>query len=262
MAVLINSDFNLTVLKVVAANRFYNTPSAGLVHCRDRKRWAVVLKRSGKTYYTAGGRQILSDSLHPVILPKGCVYSWRCVEQGECLLIEFDALQEHEQLLSFTVTDSSFIVNTFLKIQKNLPVLTAEAKLENIHRLYGLLLQLIKTAPKEYVPREKQQLLRPAMDYIAENYYLPDITNDRLAQLCGISTVYFRKSFETVFGVSPIRYVHDVRIGKAKDLLFSDYGSIRQVAESVGYNSLYHFSKMFKHYTGLSPTQYARQSRK
>lgn len=259
---LINSDFNITVLKVVAANRLYNTPAIGTVHRRSRKRWAVALKRSGKTYYTVNGRVVVSDSLHPVILPKGCAYSWRCVEEGECLLIEFDAVQEYEDILSFAVTDNSFFINDFLKIQKNLPVFTAEAKLEGVHRLYGLLLQLLKTTPKEYVPREKQQLLRPALEYISENYYLPNITNDRLAELCGISTVYFRKSFEVICGVSPIRYLHNFRIRKAKDLLLSDYGSISQVAESVGYNSLYHFSKMFKVYTGLSPTQYVKESRK
>ena len=259
---LVNSDFEITILKVVAANRLYNTPTVGTVQRRNRKRWAVALKRSGKTYYNIDGKEQVSDSLHPVILPAGSSYSWRCVEEGECLLIEFDALQVHHDILSFTVTDSSFLVNDFLKIQKNLPVSTAEAKLENIHRLYGLLLQLLKTAPKEYIPREKQQLLRPALDYIAENYYLPEITNDCLAQLCGISTVYFRKCFEAVCGVSPIRYLHNFRIRKAKDLLFSDYGSISQVAESVGYNSLYHFSKMFKVYTGLSPTQYIKQSKK
>lgn len=259
---IVNSDFNVTVLKVVSANRLYNTRAIGTVHRRSRERWAVALKRSGKTLYTINGTHVLSDSHHPVILPKGSSYSWRCVEEGECLFIEFDALQEHSNILSFTVTDNRFFINDFSKIQKMLPVSTAEDGLESVYTLYGLLLQLYKTVQKEYVPREKQQLLRPALDYIAENYYLPDITNDRLASLCGISTVYFRKSFEAVCGVSPIRYLHNFRILKAKDLLSSDYGSIGQVAESVGYNGIYHFSKMFKIYTGLSPTEYAKASRK
>lgn len=259
---LVNSDFDITILKVVAANRLYNTPASGTVYRRNRKRWAVALKRSGKTYYTVNGTQVLSDSQHPVILPKGCSYSWRCVEEGECLIIEFDALQAQSHILSFTLTDNSFFINDFLKIQKMLPLSTPEAGLESVYSLYGLLLQLCKTVQKEYIPRDKPQLLRPALDYIAESYYLPDITNDRLAQLCGISTVYFRKCFEAVCGVSPIRYLHDFRIRKAKDLLSSDYGSIGQVAESVGYNGIYHFSKMFKLYTGMSPTEYAKVSRK
>ncbi|MBQ2704787.1 MAG: helix-turn-helix transcriptional regulator, partial [Clostridia bacterium] len=45
-------------------------------------------------------------------------------------------------------------------------------------------------------------------------------------------------------------------------ILHSDYESVEQVAFSVGYNSIYHFSKMFKLYTGKSPSEYAKASRK
>jgi AraC-like DNA-binding protein len=60
----------------------------------------------------------------------------------------------------------------------------------------------------------------------------------------------------------PIRYLHDYRVQRAKDILSSDYDSVTQVAESVGYNSVYHFSKMFRLYTGISPTEYAKASRR
>ena len=41
-------------------------------------------------------------------------------------------------------------------------------------------------------------------------------------------------------------------------ILKSDYDTIEQVALSVGYNSIYHFSKMFKLYTGKSPLEYGK----
>ena len=40
-----------------------------------------------------------------------------------------------------------------------------------------------------------------------------------------------------------------------------NYDKIEQVALSVGYNSIYHFSKMFKVYTGINPSEYAKASR-
>ena len=69
--------------------------------------------------------------------------------------------------------------------------------------------------------------------------------------------MYFRKLFETVYGTSPIRYLHRLRMEKAKGMLLSDYDSIGQIAESVGYGSIYHFSKMFHSYVGISPTAFA-----
>ena len=252
-------ELNLTVTKVVVANRLYNTASEQLIWRRSRSHWGLVLKRTGRTIYTSEGTQIPSDRHHPVLLPKGSCYSWQCVEAGECLIIEFDAPQTGTHAIPFTVSDSTFIEKGFLEIQKHLHEPTAEARLEVTYRLYGLLLQLVKSAAKEYVSKAKQQLLQPAMDYICENYFDPSIGNDRLAALCGISTVYFRKSFEAAYGMPPIRYLHDYRIQRAKDILSSDYSSISQVAESVGYRSVYHFSKMFKHYTGQSPSLYAKR---
>lgn len=259
---VVNFDYDITVVNVVAANRFLNQAMEMPVYRKHRSRWAVALKNTGKTFYHPGEEQILSDSLHPVLLPRGSDYSWICAEEGECLLIEFDALQTYDRLVSFQVSDSSFFRNAFLKIEKCLRLATPEAGLEARYLLSGLLLQLLRSAEKEYTSKEKQNRLSPAIRYLQEHYYDPAITNDHLAGLCGISTVYFRKSFEAVYGTSPIRYLNRLRTQKAKDLLSSDYGSIAQVAQSVGYASVYHFSKMFKTYTGLSPTQYVKALRK
>lgn len=249
-------DFDITVLRVVAANRVYNYASDNAVQRSNRKRWAVALKNTGTTYYTVNGREILSDSHHPVLLPGGSSYSWKCVEPGECLLIEFDGQLKGKEPISFEVADSGFIVREFHALQRLLNADAPWAALEARHRLYGVLLQLAKTA--DYVPREKKDQLRPAVQHILTHYHDPELTNDYLAGLCGMSTVYFRKSFENAYGLPPIRYLHNYRMQKARDLLSSDYGTITQVAESTGYSSVYHFSKMFKLYTGTSPTQYSK----
>lgn len=253
-------DFDITVRRVFAANRLYNYASENEIYQKNRKRWAVALKNTGVTYYRVNGRQIRSDKNHPVILPGGSNYSWKCVEEGECLLIDFDAPERSAQLYSFEVADSSFIVREFYAIQRLLAADAPTAMLEAKHRLYGVLVQLIKTT--EYVPKEKKDQLQPAVRYMLTHYDDPDVTNERLAQLCGISTVYFRKSFEKAYGLSPIRYLHQYRMQKAKDLLLSDYGTITQVAESTGYTSVYHFSKMFRKYTGMSPTDFIKTGRR
>lgn len=121
--------------------------------------------------------------------------------------------------------------------------------------------EISKLTKREYLPADKKKTLAPAIEHMARNYYDSAITNQRLAALCGISTVYFRKEFERCHGVSPIRFLHNLRIQKAKAILRSDYESIEQVVFSVGYNSIYPFSKRFKVYTGQSPSEYAKTSR-
>ncbi len=257
----VNSVADIIITKIFSANRLRNSPVGITIHRHNRNGWAVALKTNGKTIYTVDGNSILSDRLHPVILPKGCSYSWQCVEPGECILIEFDATTEAQQIFSFEIADNSFITNAFSRIEKCLHSPHVTDTLECKYVLYGVLLTLSKSIGKEYIPKDKRKTLQPAMEYITERYYDSGITNEHLSSLCGISTVYFRKTFESVYGVSPIKYLHNFRVKKAKAILRSDYESIEQVALSVGYNSIYHFSKMFKSYTGTSPTEYAKASR-
>ena len=126
--------------------------------------------------------------------------------------------------------------------------------------LYNILAQLRRGGNRQYAPISRHQLLTPAVEYMTEYYSDPGVTNDLLAAHCGISTVYFRKIFESVYQTSPIRYLQQLRMEKAKSMLSSDFESISQVAESVGYNSIFHFSKMFRQYTGMSPSDYAKSS--
>ena len=254
----VDPDFDITVLRVRAANRLRSSPVNQTVQNSGRTRWAVALKLEGKTYYTCKGQRILSNRSHPVVLPAGSSYSWICTEPGDCLLVEFDALQSCDRILPFAVGDSGFVVDAFLDIQRHLHEKSPEARLSAMHRVYGLLLQLARSGGKDYTPSAKRQRLQPGVEYIMERYFDPRITNELLAQKCGMSTVYFRKCFEGVYGVPPIRYLHQLRVRRAKDILASDYSSVSQVAESVGYASVYHFSKMFKAYTGMSPSQYAK----
>ena len=252
----------LITIRGISSYRLLSSPIDVITKQRQRKCWGIALKVTGKTFYMQDGKQILSDKNHVMILPKGACYEWTCVEQGECILIDFDALEEGSEIRSVEVADNGFILTAFAKLERSMSANDPASRLESMQLLYGLLAMLAKAANKKYVQKDKQHLLQPALEYITENYSDASIRNAQLAQICGLSTVYFRKTFETVFGSPPIRYLHELRIQKAKAILSGDYDSISQVAESVGYGSVYHFSKMFRSYTGQSPSDYAKCCRK
>ena len=112
----INSIPNISVTKIISANRILTSPVGITTKRENRNQWALIIKSEGKTYYTVNGKEILSDYLHPVILPKGCSYSWKCVERGECIIIEFDANEMENDILSFELSDNSYILDSFAKI--------------------------------------------------------------------------------------------------------------------------------------------------
>ena len=134
----IHSVTNLTINKVFSANRLLNSPVGITTHRNDREGWAIVLKIKGKTIYTVDNKQVLSDNLHPVILPKGCSYSWKCIEPGECIIIEFEAENTETTFTAFEIKDNSLLVNNFSKIEKSLSTKKTYHRLECNYYLYEI----------------------------------------------------------------------------------------------------------------------------
>ena len=81
-------------------------------------------------------------------------------------------------------------------------------------------------------------------------------TTEELASCCAISYPYIKKLFVKKFGVPPIKYSIQLKINYACDLLKSELYTISQTAEICGYNDIYFFSRQFKEYMGISPTDF------
>lgn len=79
-----------------------------------------------------------------------------------------------------------------------------------------------------------------------------------LARLCNSSVFHFSRSFTARLGSAPFAFQRSLRIQKARDLLGSGDLSIETVAYAVGFTNPSSFSRVFRHITGLSPTNYRR----
>lgn len=245
---------NLVITKVHSVSTLY-TPQNTKLKKNDRRRWAVVIKYEGETVYTSGGKRFLSDIEHLVILPKGCYYDWLCTKSGHFSIIEFESESTFYEPLSFSVKNGETILKMFKDLEYKRNIKKPMVEVESIRDTYSILLVLTQTASECYLPSEKQQKIAPAVEYISQHYN-ESITNDTLAAVAGMSTVYFRKLFTTVVGVSPIAYARKLRIKKAKEMLKSDYGTLSDIALSLGYPDLYDFSRDFKKHTGVAPSKY------
>ena len=101
-------------------------------------------------------------------------------------------------------------------------------------------------------------ILQPALELLETGYMRPNLGNTELAHACGLSEVYFRKLFAQAFGTTPHRYLIGIRLRKAQQLLCEGKRRVSQVAELCGFSNEYHFSRTFKKFTGISPSEYAR----
>ena len=83
-----------------------------------------------------------------------------------------------------------------------------------------------------------------------------EITLETLAKEANLEKSYFLKKFKRIMGFTPMQFIRDARIERAKELLrFSDM-NITQVSSASGFQSIHHFSNLFFKQTGSTPSQY------
>lgn len=88
-----------------------------------------------------------------------------------------------------------------------------------------------------------------------ENNFAEDISIEQLASLYYVSPTYLSKRFKDITDVSPINYLIQIRLNKARQLLENEEAlTVKEVAKAVGYEDAYHFSKSFKKHFGFSPS--------
>ncbi len=69
---------------------------------------------------------------------------------------------------------------------------------------------------------------------------------------------YFRKMFKKYTGVSPGQYHLEMKILRAKELLLNSGMSIKEIAYSLGFQSIYYFSRVFKQKQGRAPSEFRK----
>ena len=117
---------------------------------------------------------------------------------------------------------------------------------------------LARELEKTELPPSKRNYADTIKSYLLEHYREP-IEIDILAKLIHRSPNYATALFKEVYGHSPIRYMHQLRVLEACNLLLHSDMTIAHIAHYLGYYDTSYFYRMFKKYTGLSPSDYVQQ---
>lgn len=123
--------------------------------------------------------------------------------------------------------------------------------------LYSLLYTLIEEFPKpfDYKDKELHTYIQDALNFINSNY-MNSITVQEIADYVNLSRSYLYKMFIKNLGISPQRYLINLRMYKATLLLKGTKLPIGEVASRVGYSDSLLFSKTFSKHFSMSPLNY------
>lgn len=126
--------------------------------------------------------------------------------------------------------------------------------------LYTMFAQLIHDARKD--SRQTATVyVQKSIDYISANYSYP-ITIEEIAANVGLSRSHLFRSFELVLHQSPKEYLTNFRMKQACNLLQSSSLSIAAIANSVGFDNGFYFSRSFHKMKNMSPKEYRKRTKK
>ncbi len=180
------------------------------------------------------------------------------------IIIDFIKLIEMDDYPKETVLDDEMIIHpyggrlqSFLTSMKpyfddNQNVKTGLFKLKILELLYSL---------SQENPKFLQQLINlnryETKDLLKtiEAHYLQPYTLQQLAHISGRSLSTFRREFESLFQITPAKWIQEKRLEKARSLFFSTQLTIANVCYEVGYENVSHFSRLYKSHFGYSPSE-------
>jgi AraC-like DNA-binding protein len=94
-----------------------------------------------------------------------------------------------------------------------------------------------------------------AIAYLKERY-AEEFSLKQLASLANYSPNHLIRRFKEKTGMTPVSYLHALRIEEAKRLLTQTNKSVSEIMERVGFLDSAYFSKTFKRLVGYSPKRY------
>lgn len=103
--------------------------------------------------------------------------------------------------------------------------------------------------------------INAVLDYIHNNFHMP-LTNRDIAQKFSFHPNYLSQLVKTHTGLPMHKYLLQVRLTHASQLLESGNSSISKVAQKCGFSDVYHFSRYFKEVMKVTPSEFSKTSAK
>ena len=238
-----------------------NAMTKGKSGCfRPRKKDCFVFVLEGMTTYTFSDTSFTVKKGQILYIAKGSVYGMDILtDRYEFIFVDFsfsDAGADTRKSGVFNVSHKAVAEGLFRQLLNVWIDRGKRAEAECLSCLYAIYAKLVQD-DGVYTPEYKKEKIKPAAEYIL-NHYEENLSGCRFGKMCKITETYFRKLFKAVYGMSPVQYINEIRIDRARGLIANSNLSLAEIAGKVGFSDAYYFSRVFKKNTGVSPSSYKK----
>ncbi len=248
----------LNVVKATSGIQSYKTI--------NRESDALVYILSGSVNYSDSNKNFIGNKGNVIFLSRGSSYRISIkVKDYSFIVVNFLFDESNNTVIEnevFTFNNSLELDNKFIKLNKIWPVCTIESKIKSKSILYDIYSELSKCSTNEYLPTESKIIIYTITKEIIRNVFDPRISISKIIESYNISEAHFRRLFKKIYKLSPVKFVQNIRINKAKQLLIDKNLPINLIAKKCGYEDEFYFSRIFKKATGITASEYRKYSQK
>ena len=118
--------------------------------------------------------------------------------------------------------------------------------------------RIVPKITEERIISVDQQLVDKATAFVEQNLGNTELSVEMMSEYLGMSRVHLYKRLLSITGSTPSEFIRVIRLKHAARLLKEGQLNVSEVAYKVGFNMPRYFSKYFKEYYGVGPSQYKK----
>ena len=255
--------------------RVHTTPVIETPHPEGRNDYQLLYIAAGK------GEFYFKGSKEPTIVTKGNmilfrpgepqVYYYYAVDKTEVYWVHFTGWKVEEYLERYELPHDENVFYT--GVSPDYPwiynQMIRELQLQRVNHedMISLYMHHIFITINRYIKERRETKndtindIERAAHYFKDNYN-KQISIEQYAEEHLMSVNWFIHSFKSVMKMSPMQYIISLRIAIAKGYLENSTKNITEISNEVGYENALYFSRLFRKYTGMTPTEYRKKRSK
>ena len=252
--------------------RVHTTPVIETPHPEGRNDYQLLYIAAGK------GKFYFKGSKEPTIVTKGNmilfrpgepqVYYYYAVDKTEVYWVHFTGWKVEEYLERYELPHDENVFYT--GVSPDYPwiynQMIRELQLQRVNHedMISLYMHHIFITINRYIKERRETKndtindIERAAHYFKDNYN-KQISIEQYAAEHLMSVNWFIHSFKSVMKMSPMQYIISLRIAMAKGYLENSAKNIAEISNEVGYENALYFSRLFRKYTGMTPTEYRKK---
>ncbi|MNO29533.1 Iron(3+)-hydroxamate-binding protein YxeB precursor [compost metagenome] len=163
-----------------------------------------------------------------------------------------------QQIFAFAPAQPVGLYQIMLRMKEAWSESTEKDKFVVKTLFYQFILEMLQQKQQLGVGLLPAEVVKQVVQYMHKHLDEP-LTLELLGQRFGYNPHYLARKFKELTTRSPIDYLIGLRIGKACHMLQYTDASIGEISQSVGYEDVFYFNRIFKKNVGLSPSHFKKE---